>query len=172
MSKQITTGVFIALLSVFFVGCSDNKYEQTKKTIAQIKSRPAKPIEALPEVKMVEPAHYETKELRSPFYRSVSAQQSRELPDLRRLKETLEAYPLDALKMVGTIIQNGAIWALISAPDGIIYPITIGNYIGKNFGRVTKITDQGVDIIESTQVGGEWRKNKAALILNEDKKVK
>ena len=76
--------------------------------------------------------------------------------DKNRSREYLEGYPLDSLEMVGTLNQNDKLWALIQTTDGTIQRVGVGNYIGSNYGKINKITESEVSLIEkvSDRIGG------------------
>ena len=91
-------------------------------------------------------------------------------PDLERRREPLENYPLDTLKMVGTLEKPGLSYALIEA-DRTVYQIKTGNHMGQNFGIVTHVSETAVDLKEIVQdASGEWVERKAKLELQEIKK--
>lgn len=152
-------------------GCGkSDRHQQVAKIVAQIKARPPTPIKALPVIKPLKTVTYQAHGLRDPFLRpqqKKSAQLQR--PDLNRTKELLETFPLDGLKMVGTIRQNSKIWALIEAPDGAIHPVAVGNYLGQHFGKITKITSTKTKLTESIQLGGEWQKRTTTLTMKNEK---
>ena len=88
-------------------------------------------------------------------------------PELARRKEALEAFPLDAMSMVGSLIQEGQPAALIRV-DRLLYQVRLGNYLGMNYGRVTKITETEVTLREIVQDAvGEWIERAATLQLQE-----
>jgi type IV pilus assembly protein PilP len=91
-------------------------------------------------------------------------------PDLHRVREPLEQYDLEKLQMVGSIQQNGAIFALIQAPDGgPLIRIKVGNYIGVNHGRVIGISPSKIDVQEVIEdTNGDWVKRNATLALSDD----
>jgi type IV pilus assembly protein PilP len=71
--------------------------------------------------------------------------------------EYLESFPLDSLRMVGTMSQGGVLWALIKTPDSTVQRVTAGNYLGQNYGEITSITDDKIrltEIIPDGLVGG------------------
>jgi type IV pilus assembly protein PilP len=87
---------------------------------------------------------------------------------LNRRKEALEAYPIDALRMVGTLARGGSLWALIQAPDQTISRVSVGNYLGENYGRVTDIGDNRVNLVEIIPNGtGGWIERPAAVEIVE-----
>jgi len=89
-------------------------------------------------------------------------------PDLNRPREPLEEYPLDSLRMVGILELKGTRWALIKTPDETIHRVRVGNYMGQNHGRITRITETQVDLIEIVPDGlGGWMERKAQVALVE-----
>ena len=86
-------------------------------------------------------------------------------PDLTRRREPLEAYPLDNLKMVGNLTQKGATVALLQA-DEILFQVRVGNYIGQNFGRVLRVSEDEVAVREVVRdAAGDWIERDTALRL-------
>lgn len=89
-------------------------------------------------------------------------------PDLTRPKEPLEAFSLETLKMVGVLSQKGVIQAVIKTPDNAIYHVKKGNYMGQNFGLITRITDSEVTLRETVQdSAGDWSERTSTLNLQE-----
>lgn len=88
-------------------------------------------------------------------------------PELARRKEVLEAYPLDTMSMVGSLIQDGQPAALIKV-DKLLYQVRLGSHLGVNYGRVTKITEVEVTLREIVQDAvGEWIERPVTLQLQE-----
>ena len=89
-------------------------------------------------------------------------------PELKRRKQPLEAYPLDVMSMVGSLNRQGQLVALIKA-DNLLYQVRTGQYLGQNYGRITKITETEVALREIVQDAvGEWVERPAALQLQEE----
>ena len=89
-------------------------------------------------------------------------------PELNRRKQPLEAYPLDTMSMVGSLNREGKLVALVKV-DSLLYQVRPGNYLGQNYGRVTRITETEVVMREIVQdSAGEWIERAAALQLQED----
>ncbi|MGK2942371.1 MAG: pilus assembly protein PilP [Immundisolibacter sp.] len=89
-------------------------------------------------------------------------------PDLNRRKEALEGYPLDALRMVGTLGRDGSVWALVQGPDQTISRIGVGNYLGENYGRVSQVEETAVKLVELIPNGtGGWMERAAAIAIVE-----
>lgn len=91
-------------------------------------------------------------------------------PNLERRREALESYPLDALQMVGNLRLGGTHVALLKA-DNALHQVRVGNHVGQNFGRVTKISETGVAIRELVQdAAGDWVERETELRLQESGK--
>lgn len=88
-------------------------------------------------------------------------------PELARRKEPLEAYPLDSVAMVGSLIKVGQPVALVRV-DNLLYQVRAGNYLGQNYGRITKVGETGITLREIVQdAGGEWIERTATIQLQE-----
>lgn len=88
-------------------------------------------------------------------------------PELKRRKEALEAFPLDSISMVGSLMLQGQPAALIRV-DNLLYQVRVGNYLGTNYGKVTKISETEVTLREIVQDAvGEWIERPATLQLQE-----
>ena len=91
-------------------------------------------------------------------------------PELARRKEALESYPLDAMAMVGSMSRNGQPVALIRV-DKLLYQVRVGNYMGLNYGRITRINETELALREIVQdAAGEWIERPATLELQERSK--
>jgi len=91
-------------------------------------------------------------------------------PELARRKEALESFPLDSMALVGSILKGNQPVALVSV-DRLLYQVKIGNYLGLNYGRVTKINETEVTLREIVQDAvGEWIERVATLQLQEKTK--
>jgi type IV pilus assembly protein PilP len=88
-------------------------------------------------------------------------------PELARRKESLEAFPLDSMAMVGSMTRNGQPVALVKV-DNLLYQVRTGNHLGLNYGRITKITETELALREIVQdAAGEWIERVATLQLQE-----
>lgn len=140
---------------------------------AQVKNRPKSPVAPLPEIKVADPYVLRVEDLRSPFGNAETDEYNAAgknpglSPDLNRAKEELESFPLDGLQMVGTLLREKVLQALIKTSDGSIHLVHIGNYLGKNDGKIVSISEQQVDVIELVDEGGNgWRERPATLNLS------
>lgn len=89
-------------------------------------------------------------------------------PDFDRNREELESYPLDALRMMGTLEKEEQFWAILRDPDAIIHRVQVGNYIGQNHGKITSITEDRIEVLEIIPDGrGGWEERDAQMALAE-----
>lgn len=87
--------------------------------------------------------------------------------EINRRKEPLEAYPLDSMAMVGSVTKQGRPYALLRV-DNLLYQVKAGDYLGQNYGKVTKITETDVSLREIVQdAAGEWIERTSSLQLQE-----
>ena len=87
--------------------------------------------------------------------------------ELNRRKEPLEAYPLDSMSMVGSVMKAGRPYALLRV-DNLLYQVKQGDYVGQNYGKITKISETDVSLREIVQdAAGEWIERTSALQLQE-----
>jgi type IV pilus assembly protein PilP len=156
-------------------GCGQSDLSDLKTYIADVKSRTKIEVDPLPEVRTVEPFVFSGEDLRDPFVPDEKMQEPEEervetgiRPDTARPKEELESYDLETLQMVGTVVQQGALWGLIKAVDGTIHRVRVGNYLGKNYGKIVSIKENMIELVEIVADGpGIWRERKAGLNLSE-----
>lgn len=163
--------LIILPLAMLMAACSDEPSDLKRFVQEQEKSLPRR-IEALPDVKPFEPFGYEGFDLPDPFKpRKLAVKQNDGgglQPDLNRRKEPLEAFPLEQLKMVGTLQQGNDIYALVKA-EKTLYRVKKGNYMGQNFGLITEITEAEVKLKEIVQDGtGDWAERISSLPLLEE----
>ena len=130
-------------------------------------------IDPLPAVKPFEPFAYEGFDLPDPFKpRKLAAPKEGAgggiAPDLNRRKEPLEAFPLEQLKMVGTLSQGKDTYAIVRA-DKTLYRVKKGNYMGQNFGLITDVTEGDIKLKEIVQdSAGDWAERQSVLPLLEE----
>lgn len=169
----------LIVFSVFtVVACSNENFSDLKREINRIKAEPPGRIEPIPEFKTYETFAYSASDLRDPFrifedeVDVVEAQtelkSSGPVPDRNRNKETLEEYPLDTLRYVGQLEKGNQMWAIITSPDDLVHRVKVGNYLGQNYGHITAISEEKLEISELVTDGmGGWIEREAALSLGE-----
>ena len=166
----------LGLACLAIAGCG-SKDAELKAWMDQVRAEEKVTIEPLPVLKPYEPFVYQRADLKDPFLDTLTEQKTENLadaslggvrPDLNRRKEAMEAYPLDALRMVGTLARGNSLWALIQAPDQTISRVAVGNYLGENYGRITDVVDNRVTLMEMIPNGtGGWLERPAAVEIVE-----
>ena len=177
LTQYLSRIAIVLLLGLAVAGCSSDKLSDLRKYVETVKARPGGRVEPIPEVKPFESFTYRSAGRKSPFEpwglnagipKASGAAGGGIHPDMNRRREALEAFPLDSLRMVGTIAQKDGVWAIIKAPDGLVYRVTRNNYLGQNHGRITKISEDKVELVEIVPDGlGGWQERRASLELAE-----
>ncbi len=140
------------------------------KWVADVRARPAPPLEPLPVMQQFETFEYAAQDLRDPFSDAWNNPDggSGLRPDPNRRKEPLEQFPLDSLSMVGSIGKGPGLQALVMAPDKVTYRIRPGMYMGQNDGRVTRVGEGRIDLVELVSDGaGGWLERPASITLDD-----
>lgn len=168
----------IALTGLLLTGCGGDM-QDLEAYVAEVKSRIPPGINPLPEIKPYETFEYQAENLRDPFDPSELARglaltggqtaDSSVSLDPNRASEFLESFPLDFLRMVGTLAQKGQLWALIRTPDSTIERVSKGSYLGQNNGKITQISAAKIELIEIIPDGfGGWRQREGSIALSEE----
>lgn len=138
-------------LCLLAAGCGGDSSD-LQDFVARVKARPAAPIEAIPEIASYTPYTYRGDDRRAPFTPTTPRREVKSksdlAPDANRANEPLEAFPLDSLRMVGTISRAGVTYALLQAPDNVIHRVRPGQHLGQNYGEIDGISDGGVLLTE------------------------
>jgi type IV pilus assembly protein PilP len=158
------------MVALVLAGCARGTDDLQVK-IDEIKALTGAPLEPLPVMKTFEVFEYAAQGLRDPFTASVEEEVSSQAgprPDTNRPKEALEAFPLDSLDMVGTLGLTVDVTGLLKDPDGVIHQVRPDNYIGQNFGRITGIFEDRIELVELIPNGvGGWIERPASIALGE-----
>jgi type IV pilus assembly protein PilP len=175
--KRLNLVLSSVLFSSVLISCSNDDFSDLQQYISEVKARPKGTIEPLPEMKTVEPFVFKPEGLRDPFKALTESEESEEAqvstgngikPDTTRRKEELEAFPLDSLRMVGTVVMKGNLWGLVKASDRTIYRVQVGNYMGKNYGKIIRILTDKIELMEIVpDTPGTWREQQTSLALTE-----
>ena len=173
-SRFITTRLVLPPLLacvVLLTGCSQDQYSDLREFMANTGSTAQPALEPLPEVKPQTTFTYEPGDNPDPFQpRSLKQAKAGGAfqPDLNRPKGPLEQFPLDGLRMVGTISKDKQPFALVRTPANTLFRVKKGDYMGLNFGLVIGISDVSIELRETVQDGvGDWTETKATLDLQE-----
>lgn len=159
--------IILSLAFLFLVACGQEKDRDLHDFIKAVSKRSGRAIEPIPDFKTSASFKYPNKIRRRDPFAAKSGQDSNDMsaPDLNRKKQPLEAFPLDSLEFVGFLSRGTEHWALIRAANKVVYKVTIGQYMGRNYGRVLKITPQQVVLVETIRLNGRWQKKTINLKL-------
>lgn len=171
---MIKRSIGLSMVALSLTGCFGDENGDLKEWMQQSSEGFQGRVEALPTVKTYEPFAYNGFDLADPFrpskmdFAKKGALRGALAPNLNRSKEPLEAYDLERLKMVGLLQQGKNIQALVNAPDGNLYRVKLGSYMGQNFGMVVGITETEIKLKEIVEdSGGDWVERVTALNLEE-----
>lgn len=161
-----------AALAVALVGCTPT--DDLRQWVAQEKAKKGAPLQPLPVIKTFETFTYDAQDRRNPFDLSAEEQEqaaaSGPQPDQNRTREPLESFPLDSLKMSGTLGLAKSMEGLVRDPDGVVHRVRVGNYLGQNYGRITAIAEEKIDLVELIPNGsGGWMERAATMALGDGK---
>ena len=164
------------LLAALFAlgGCSADNQE-LQAWMDQVRKTTPTTAQKVDEPRRFEPFRYDDAALPDPFsLAKINAMMERAglvkggiAPDLRRPREVLENFGLDQVKLVGHMRRAGKETALVQV-ENLVYQVRVGNHIGQDFGRVTRITENEVTLKELVQdASGAWVARETVLQLQE-----
>lgn len=161
-----------ACVALALAACS-SRMQDLRQYVAQTKALRGGHIAPLPQIKPLQSYTYEDADQRSPFvpllqsYAKANGRGTSGLhPDFNRPRQYLEQFPLDSLKMMGTLSIKGVLYGLIRDGDGVVHRITIGQYMGQNYGKIIKISQAGLVLREIVPDGqGGWAERTTTVQL-------
>ena len=170
----IRNSTVLVLCALGLAACGGNM-DDLDEYINEVKARPGGRIEPLPEITPYEVFMYvaDAEGVRSPFIpdtpqASTGGGAGGVGPDPERITEFLESFPLDTLRMVGTLYIGDTMYGLVQTADGLIHRVIPGNFLGQNDGRITTITESEVELVEIISDGiGGYIERDAAVSLSD-----
>ncbi len=179
--KHVGLWAAVCVLSLL-VGCGSSRDDDIRQWMADERNQTRPKVVPIPAPKQFKPEAYTNQAVTEPFSKEkltqalkrdssqVVANGALVAPELARRKEPLEAFPLDAMGLVGSIVKAGQPVALAKV-DKLLYQVKLGSYLGQNFGKVMKISETEVTLREIVQdAAGEWIERVATLQLQEGSK--
>jgi type IV pilus assembly protein PilP len=180
-NNYVLTGSLVLTL-LALAGCGSSEQEELQQWMTEQRNATRPKVDPLPEPTKFSPQAYNQEGSTEPFSNQKLTQALKRdsnqatsnagliAPELSRRKEPLEAYPLDATFMVGSLIKVGQPVALVKV-DNLIYQVRVGNYLGQNYGRITQVGETSLSLREIVQdAAGEWIERTATLQLLEGSK--
>ena len=169
LSRWIAVGLVAATL-----GACGGRDDDLRAYIDEVKARPGGRIEALDPYVPAPTFVYQPGARRSPFQpdapqrRMSNDPNAVDGPDQNRPREFLEQFPLDTLRMVGTLADRRASFGLVQTNDGLVHRVAVGNHMGQNYGRIVSITDSEIQLVEIISDGlGGYLERPAAIGLTD-----
>lgn len=164
----------LAAFGIMVSGCGSNEFADLQRFMDETRARPAGQIEPLPRFEPYEAFTYSASSLRSPFQPPIKIDLSQRQkgsqdikPDENRVKQFLEGFNIESFEMVGTLSNAAGMQALIQGA-GSVHRVHVGDYLGRNHGRVTGIEENRVDVVEIVPDGeGGWLERPRTLSLAE-----
>jgi type IV pilus assembly protein PilP len=180
--QLIFVRVGLLVSTALLYGCWGNDQQDTRQWMQEQRNATKPNVPPIPEPKKFTPTPYKNDLSIEPFSNQKLAQALKReasqatanaalvAPELNRRKEALEGFPLDSIAMVGTMLPKGVPVALVRV-DKLLYQVKVGNYLGQNYGKVTKLTETELVMREIVQdAAGEWIERQASLQLQEGSK--
>jgi type IV pilus assembly protein PilP len=172
----------IALCALPLLGCGPSGEDELRQWMAEERAQTKPRVTPLTEPKQFQPQPYTADTALEPFNQLKLTQALRRdstqvasnatliAPEMARRKEPLEAFPLDAMAMVGSLNKAGKHTALLKV-DNLLYQVQVGSHLGQNYGRITTITETAIELREIVQdATGDWFERTASLELQEGAK--
>ena len=179
MVERIPGVCIVALLA----GCVSSDMSDLDAWTDEVLARPGGRIEPLPEIKpyeaytyksaaegKVDPFElfYQQRQTKAEAVADTGLSKELEMEIKVRNREELEQFELDSLKMVGTMDDAEQLWGIIMDPDGIVHRVTVGNYAGRNIGKIVNIFEDRIELREIVRNSqGRWEERQAAIALVE-----
>ncbi len=174
--------LFLVAMVLALAGCSVSGEDELHQWMTAQRSQSRPKVSPISEPKQFKPESYNQVTSMEPFSNQKLTQALRRestqatangallAPELARRREALESFPLDAMTLVGSLTKEGQPVALVRV-ENLLYQVRPGNYLGQNYGRVTKIAETEVTLREIVQdASGEWIERTATLQLQERSK--
>ncbi|NNF52207.1 MAG: pilus assembly protein PilP [Gammaproteobacteria bacterium] len=172
-NRFVTRALLLISAIAVLPGCSKD-LSDLEQYRSEVLARKSGRIEPLPQIKPYENFNYDDRGRRSPFdpeeasSNTVSANNGGLRPDPNRKREFLEDFPLDSLRMVGTLNMRGELIGLVQDPEGLIHQVRTGEFAGQNHGRIVALNDSEIKIVEIISDGlGGWIERPAAIALSD-----
>ncbi|MBD9413020.1 type 4a pilus biogenesis lipoprotein PilP [Pseudomonas sp. PDM16] len=165
---------YVVFVAFVLGGCGGGDFSDLQAFMDEVRARPKGAIEPLPKFVPYEAFTYSAAGLRSPFQPPIkvdvtaSSKGSRDVkPDETRVRQFLEGFNIEVFEMVGTLAKDGGVYALVRGAGGV-HRVKVGDYLGRNHGRVTAIDEAVISVLEIVPDGeGGWLERPRSITLKE-----
>ena len=171
---KIGSRIVLVLLAAAALSACSGDTDDLRAYIDEVKARPGGRIPPLPDIVPAPSFKYASDDRRSPFEPDTptvavnSNPDAVQGPDPNRPREFLEQFPLDTLRMVGTLEMTVGAFGLLQTSDGLVHRVSVGNHIGQNYGRISDISDAQIELVEIIPDGlGGYLERPAAVGLSD-----
>ena len=178
--------VVYLILIILLSACGDPGINDLREYVTTVKTNTNPPIDPIPPYEHIPPHYYEVQDLRDPFIplieknlmaKKIGNDSTNSVGDLKkkcpnpnsnRVRVGLELVPLDALKMVGWLEEEGNLMALVMLKgDGTIHYISQSDHLGENYGKVISLSTRQIEILEQIPDGkGCWKEETTVIRLS------
>jgi type IV pilus assembly protein PilP len=174
MMKPYLSSALIAASAILLTACSSGGEEDLRAWMAEQGTAARGKIAPIPPMRPYEAFTYNAFDQSDPFKpRKIESGKGARGPDMTRRREALESYPLETLKMVGTLQRGQATIGLIRGNDNKVFQVRQGNYVGQNFGVITSVGEGEITLKELFQDGaGDWAERQSKIMLQEREQKK
>jgi type IV pilus assembly protein PilP len=173
--KRFFCAMTYVALAVTLVACdSPQQHQDLHDFMAETKRRPQGQIEPLPAFRPYRPFAYSAMTMRSPFEKPASEESSIQggrtvEPDMNREREFFESFNIASLSMVGTLTKAGRLHVLINNGQGFVGPVSVGNYLGRNHGKIIRADGTQIEVLEIVSDGASGWVERPRIITLEEK---
>lgn len=164
----------LIVVHLLLTGCAEAPENDLRAWMREVRQQSHPVPDEIPTRPPLQAFQYEAADRLDPFdIAKISASLSADQnvmglqPDTQREREALESFPLDSLRLVGSLRRHGQVVALLEV-DKVIHQVRIGSHLGQDMGKVIAISDGAIDIEELVQESGNrWTKRRSRLVLRE-----
>jgi type IV pilus assembly protein PilP len=171
---RVVRSHFILASFLVLAGCMGGDFSDLQAYMDEVRARPKGAIEPLPKFQPYEAFTYSAAALRSPFQPPVKidiAQQRKGTKDIKpdetRVKQFLEGFNIEIFEMVGTLANDGVVFALVRGAGGV-HRVKVDDYLGRNYGRIVEVDESKIEVVELVPDGeGGWLERPLTITLKE-----
>jgi len=176
MRMKLAKRLALVATASLLAACGDGGVGEIQAWMKDVEKQTVPKVKPLPEPKNFEPYGYDARDEPDPFApskllgdASVAQANNANAPDQNRPKEVMENFPLDTMNMVGTMKKGGVTYALLQV-ERTLYRVRAGQRIGQNYGRITRVSEEAIEIRETVQdATGDWVERTAHIELQHNK---